>query len=66
MLKTVSHSRGAETPEEKARWFQSLTFEERADMLCEFTDIVLEVNPKIVEQKNAQPVKGRVLVLSKA
>jgi len=63
---TMSHSRDAETPQEKARWFQSLTFEERADLLCEFTDLVLEINPRIVEQKNAQPIAGRVRVLSKA
>ena len=66
MIHSVSHSRDAETPEAKARWFQSLTLEERADLLCEFTDMVLEINPKIMEQKNAQPVKGRVLVLPKA
>jgi hypothetical protein len=63
MIQSVSHSRDAETPEAKARWFQSLTLEERADLLCEFTDMVLEINPKIMEQKNAQPVKGRVQVL---
>lgn len=66
MIESVSHSRDAETPEAKARWFQSLTMEERADMLCEFTDMLLEINPKLMEGKNAQPVKGRVLVLSKA
>ena len=66
MIQSVSHSRDAETPEAKARWFQSLILEERADLLCEFTDMVLEINPKIMEQKNAQPVKGRVLVLPKA
>ena len=44
MLQPVSHSRDDETPEAKARWFQSLTLEERADWLCEFTDFVLEVN----------------------
>ena len=66
MIQSVSHSRDDETPEAKARWFQSLTLEERADWLCEFTDFVLEVNPKIMEHKNAQPIDGRVQVLSKA
>jgi hypothetical protein len=65
MKQPVSHSRADETPEARARWFQSLTLEERADWLCEFTDFMLEVNPKIMEQKNAQPIKGRVQVLSK-
>jgi len=63
MIQSVSHSRDAETPEAKARWFQSLTMEERADWLCEFTDFVLEINPKIMERKNAQPIKGHVQVL---
>ena len=66
MLQSVSHSRADETPEAKARWFQSLTLEERADWLCEFTDFVLEVNPKIMERKNTQPVEGRIQVLKKA
>ncbi len=58
-------SREAETLEAKARWFRSLTVEERMDMLCEFTDLILSLNPRIVEQKGyAQPASGRVLVLS--
>ena len=62
---SISHDREAETPEAKARWFQSLTLEERAALLCEFTELILEINPGIVELKNAQPVEGRILVLSK-
>lgn len=48
MNKTVSHSREAETIEAKARWFQSLSLSERMDLLCWFTDLILENNPKIV------------------
>ena len=73
MLQSVSHSRADETPEARACWFQSLTLEERADWLCEFTDLVLEINPKIMEHtiltvgagENAQPAEGRVQALSK-
>ncbi len=61
----VIHDRKAETPEAKALWFQSLPVEERMSLLCEFTDLILDNNPKIVEQKNAQPVEGRIQVLSK-
>jgi hypothetical protein len=61
----VSHSRQDETIDAKARWFQSLSLQERMDLLCSFTDLILEINPKIAEQKHAQPVKGRVLVVSK-
>jgi hypothetical protein len=31
MIQSVSRSRDGEMPEAKARWFQSLTLEERAD-----------------------------------
>ncbi len=65
MKKSISHDRIDETPESKARWFQSLSLKERAELLCQYTDMILSVNPKIVEQKDAQPIAGRVLVLSK-
>jgi hypothetical protein len=63
---TVSHELAEETPEAKARWFQSLSLSERMDLLCSFTDLVLENNPRIVERKDAEPVAGRVRVLSQA
>ncbi|OLE55682.1 MAG: hypothetical protein AUG51_01725 [Acidobacteria bacterium 13_1_20CM_3_53_8] len=66
MLEAISHDLQEETPESKARWFQSLSLEERMEMLCFFTDLVLENNPMIVERKDAQPIAGRVLILSKA
>ena len=62
----ISHDRRDETLEAKARWFQSLSVGEREDLLCYFTDIILDINPKIAERKNAQPVAGRILVLPKA
>lgn len=65
MNTSISHDRRDENPEGKARWFQSLSLKERADLLCQFTDMILFVNPKIVEEKDAQPVAGRILVLSK-
>jgi len=65
MLSFVSHDRENETLEAKARWFQSLSLEEREEMLCAFTDMILEINPKILEQKNAQPSHGRVQILSR-
>ncbi len=63
---TISHDLAEETPEAKARWFQSLSLDERMDLLCFFTDLVLENNPLIAERKDAEPIIGRVLVLSKA
>jgi len=63
--KTISHDFQEETIEAKARWFQSLSLQDRMDMLCLFTDLILSNNPQIVEQKDAKPIAGRVLVLSK-
>jgi hypothetical protein len=48
MIEAVSHDLKEETPEAKARWFQSLSLTERMEMLCQFTDLVLENNPMIV------------------
>ncbi|MFZ1399792.1 MAG: hypothetical protein WAS33_23000, partial [Candidatus Promineifilaceae bacterium] len=64
MEKTVSHSRSEETPEAKARWFQSLPLEERMELLCMFTDMILSANPSILESKDVKPVAGRIRVLS--
>ena len=59
----ILFGRSAETVEAKARWFQSLSVEERIDMLCAFTDMILEVNPDIVKHKDVKPVKGRIRVV---
>ena len=63
-VRGVFHDREHETPAAKARWFQSLTPAERMEYLCMVTDLVLENNPRIVEWKNAQPVAGRIRVVS--
>ena len=61
----ISHDRKEESIEAKARWFQSLTLEERMELLCQFTEMILSANPKIMEQKDAQPIKGRVRVVTR-
>jgi hypothetical protein len=66
MIETISHDFAEETSGAKARWFQSLSLPERMDLLCYFTDLVLENKPLIAERQNAKPVAGRVRVLSKA
>jgi len=66
MNPSVTHDRQEETIEAKALWFRSLTFTERMEMLCAFTELLLMTNPKIVEQRNAQSIEGRVLVLTAA
>ena len=60
----ISHDREEETLEAKALWFQSLTLSERIDLLCQFTDLVLENNPRITETADAQSPSERIRVLS--
>jgi hypothetical protein len=62
---SVSHDRTEETPEAKARWFQSLPVSDRMDMLCFYTDLALTVNPGLLDHKHAQPLAGRIQVISK-
>ena len=64
-MNTVSHDRQQETLEAKARWFQSLSLHERMEYLCWITDLVLENNPRLMDLKNAQPVAGRIRVVSR-
>jgi hypothetical protein len=59
-----SHDWEQESDRAKARWFQSLTREERMDYLCAITDLILENNPGIADVKrHAQPASQSVRVL---
>jgi len=62
----ISHDREEETLEAKVLWFRSLSLTQRMDLLCCFTEMILAANPGIVEQRHAQPVAGRVRVVSAA
>jgi hypothetical protein len=61
---SVSYGREEESLQAKTRWFKSLTLESRMDLLCSFTDLVLEQNPKISDKKDAQPIKRTFQVVS--
>lgn len=63
-MHSISHDRAEETPEAKARWFQSLTIEERMLHFVEMSEMLLALNPDLVQKKDAQPVPGRVRVLT--
>lgn len=53
MKYSVSHDLAAEeTPEAKARWFQSLTLEERMDLLVEYTNLILSINPEVAKHRH--------------
>ena len=63
MTGTISHDRSAESIEAKARWFQSLSMQQRLDLLDQFVDLALALNPHIVEDKCPHPIPGRIQVL---
>jgi hypothetical protein len=65
MKKTISHDWAEESMKAKARWFQSLSLEERMEIFCSFTDLILEVNPKAAEKKYVKPAKGSIRILTK-
>lgn len=65
MIGKISHDLQDESMEAKARWFQSLTLEERMELLCEFTDMILEIQPNIAERKNVKPVTGSICILNR-
>jgi len=60
----VSHDLEEETPEAKARWFQSLSLEERMELLCEFTDLAIENNPLWIGGRDAEPPEGSFRVVA--
>ena len=66
MNATITHDRSEESIEAKTLWFRSLSLDERMEMFCAFTELLLMANPKIVEQKDAESLEGRVRVLTAA
>ncbi len=62
---TVSHNFEDESMIAKARWFQSLSLQERMDLLCFFTDLIVQNNPQILEKKkHVKPTWGRFQILT--
>ena len=61
----VHHGWEHETIEAKARWFQSLSAEDRLDLLWEFMEMIRSASPSLLEKRNAeQSAKGvRILRL---
>lgn len=65
MTGSVSHEIRDESIDAKARWFQSLSLDERMDVFVAFTNLILENNPDIVKQKYVRPASERIRVVSK-
>jgi uncharacterized damage-inducible protein DinB len=61
----VSHDWAEETLEAKARWFQSLSVQERAEFLDDWTELALAADPDIADRKHAEPTREGVLILRK-
>jgi hypothetical protein len=60
----ISHSFDDESLEAKARWWQGLTMEQRMELFSDMGDILVGLNPDILHSKDAQPIPGRVRVLT--
>lgn len=62
----LSHKFIDESLVEKARWFSALTVEERIAWLDEWTDIILQNNPHVLEKfHDDSTFKGTIYVLRK-
>ncbi|HEV7474227.1 MAG TPA: hypothetical protein VGN90_09260 [Pyrinomonadaceae bacterium] len=66
MTESVSHSFADESMAAKAKWFRTLSIEDRMNMLIEFTNLILENNPEVAKKKHARPASDRVRVLELA
>jgi hypothetical protein len=64
MTITIGHDRNQESMEAKTRWFRSLSMADRMEVFCSFIDLALAVNPKLKDRNHAEPIAGRVQVLS--
>jgi hypothetical protein len=65
MKESVSHSFADESVSAKAKWFRSLSIEERMNVFVAFTRLILENNPEIANKKHARQASDRIRVLPK-
>lgn len=65
MVPSISHGWAEETPEAKARWFQSLTPQERLDLFSEWMEIIFENNPRIADCKDDEAIAKGFRILSR-
>lgn len=62
----ISHDRADETIEAKARWFQSLTMEERMVIFNDYMELILSANPSIAAKKYARPAQAGIQIISRS
>lgn len=61
---SITHDRAAESDRAKVAWFRSLPIEDRMDLLCEFTDLILERNPAMGRPRDAEPPSEHIRILT--
>lgn len=59
----ISHDRAEESLEAKAEWFSGFSVAERLEMLDEFYELAVGLNPHILECKDAAPIPGRIQII---
>ncbi len=64
MKKAISYQGTDDSIEAKARWFQSLTVEERIQWLNETVEAALAANPDLANQPDDFPANWRVRVIA--
>lgn len=60
----ISHHREDGDVIAQSHRFKTLSVEQRLELLCEWTDFCLELNPALALKKHAQPIPGRVQVFT--
>lgn len=58
MLLPPSHEFREESLEAKIRWFHSLSMEERLEAFIAWMELLLSLNPELLERKKRQPPPG--------
>ena len=53
-----SHELREESMEAKIRWFHSLSMEERLEAFIAWMEMLLSLNPELLERKKRQPPPG--------
>ncbi len=61
---SISHDRDEETLDAKALWYQSLPIEERMEVFCSFTNLLLTLNPSLSDKQDARSPKKRVRIVA--
>jgi hypothetical protein len=64
MKKAIRYEGSDDSIEAKARWFQSLTVEERMQWLDETVEAALATNPELAHQDHGFPANCRVRVVT--